>query len=101
MEACKKYHDLPQEWKDKILKIIRKMTGKANVADIVIEDSNIAYYDFKISVLKFNSQRGWATVGYVRNDLFNGGVWRLTYKPRLRKGETLDRSQIGRTQPYS
>lgn len=97
MEACKKYYELSQEWRDQILKLIDKMEGKSNIADIVIEESPIAGYDFKISVLKFNSKKGWATIGYVRNDIFHGGIWRLTYRPRLKKGE---KSEAGRTPGY-
>lgn len=87
MDACKKYDALHPDWKKQIEAIIKKMAGKSNIADISIDESDLSNYEFKISVLKFNSRKGWATVGYVRNDLFHGGVWRLTYKPKLLKGE--------------
>jgi len=97
MNTCKKYDDLSQPWKDQIAGLIKKMKGKSNVADIDIDESDLKSYDFKVTVCKFNSVKGWATIGYLRNDLFRGGIWRLTYKPRKGKDE---KSQAGRTGSY-
>lgn len=101
MDTCKKYDDLCQEWKDEIGLLIRKMCGKSHIADISICESDIQSYAFKVQVNKYNNSgsRGWATVGYIRHDLFKGSKWRLTYQPRLKKGEKLD--MIGKTGSYS
>lgn len=100
MASCDKYNVLCQEWKDQIGLLIKKMKGKAHVADILIEESELKSYDLKVTVLKYNNSgsKGWATIGYLRNDLFKGGIWRLTYKPRKQKGES---SEAGRTAPYN
>jgi hypothetical protein len=96
MNTCKKYDELHTDWKNQIDLLIRKMKGKSHVADVTIETSELSSYDFKVTVLKYNNSgsKGWATVGYLRNDLFRGGVWRLTYKPRISDGE---KSEAGRT----
>lgn len=100
MKTCKKYDELHPKWKSQIQVLIRKMCGKSNVADIDIEESDLKGYDLKVIVYKYSNSgyKGWATIGYLRNDLFKGGLWRLAYKPRLAKGE---QSDAGRTAKYS
>ena len=100
MKTCKEYEDLHPNWKKQIDGLIRKMCGKSNIADITIEKSELKSYDFKVTICKYNSSgsKGWATIGYLRNDLFRGGIWRLTYKPRIAKNE---KSDAGRTGTYS
>jgi hypothetical protein len=97
MRHCKTYEELHPEWKSQVDLLIRKICGKSNIADISIEESDLKSYDLKVTVLKFNTVKGWATIGYLRNDLFRGGIWRLTYKPRLEKGE---KSEAGKTGSY-
>ena len=76
MQTSPKYKILHPSWQENIQKIIQKrMVGKSNVADIIIEDSDLSNYEFKVTVMKYNSVKGWATIGYFRNDLFNGGIW--------------------------
>lgn len=99
MNTCKKYDELHSDWKEQIDLLIRKMKGKSHVADITIEESDLSSYDFKVIICKYNNSgtKGWATIGYLRNDLFKGGIWRLTYQPRKIKGE---KSEAGRTGTY-
>lgn len=97
MNTCKEYEDLHLSWKEQIEGLIRKMKDKSNIADVTIEKSELKSYEFKVTVCKFNSVKGWATIGYLRNDIFRGGIWRLTYKPRITKGE---KSDAGRTGTY-
>lgn len=100
MTTCKKYDELHSDWKNQIEMLIKKMCGKSHIADITIEESELKSYEFKVQVNKYNNSgsRGWATIGYLRNDLFKGGIWRLTYQPRKTKGE---KSEAGRTSTYS
>lgn len=100
MNTCKKYDDLHKKWKEQISVLIKRMCGKSNIADIIIEDSDLSSYEFKVSVWKYNNSgsKGWSTVGYLRLDLFKGGIWRLTYNPRVRKNELSD---AGRKASYS
>ena len=98
MNTCQKYDDLSPSGKTQIEGLIRKMKGKSNIADVSIEESELQSYEFKVTVCKFNSKKGWATIGYLRNDLFRDGVWRLTYKPRISKGE--QKPDVGRTASY-
>lgn len=97
MVTCKKYDELHPEWKEQIQLLIKKMCGKSHVADITIEESELKSYEFKVQVNKYNNSgsKGWATIGYLRNDLFKGGIWRLTYKPRISKGESSDAGRTG------
>lgn len=99
METCKKYQELHPDWKAQVDALIKRICGKSHISDITVEDSEIKSYEFKVTVCKFssNGEKGWATIGYLRNDLFKGGIWRLTYKPRLAKGE---KSEAGRTGTY-
>ena len=99
MNTCKEYEALHSDWKDQIQALIKNMCGKSHIADITIEPCDLLSYDFKVTVCKYNNSgtRGWATIGYLRNDIFRGGIWRLTYKPRLSKGE---KSEAGRTGVY-
>lgn len=89
MNVCTQYNNIHENDKQQIVLLIKKMCGKGNIADITIEKSQLKSYDFVVTVWKYSNSgnKGWATIGYLRNDLFNGGVWRLTYKPKLLKGE--------------
>lgn len=98
MNTCKEYDELHPDWKKQVDELIRKIKGKSHIADVTIEKSDLKSYDLKVTVCKFNTIKGWATIGYLRNDLFRGGVWRLTYKPRLSKGE--EKTYSGRTGSY-
>lgn len=98
MVTCKEYDELSPEWKQQVDDLIKKMKGKSHIADVIVEKSDLSSYDLKVTVCKYNTRKGWATIGYLRNDLFRGGVWRLTYKPRLAKDE---RSTAGKTSSYS
>lgn len=97
MSKCKKYQDLYPKWKEQVDALISKMCGKSHIADISVEESDLPSYDFKVTVCKYNTVKGWATIGYLRNDIFRGGIWRLTYNPRQPKGAT---RVAGRTGSY-
>lgn len=97
MAYCKKYNELPISWRNQVDALINKIKGKSWIADIDVEESDLKGYEFKVTICKYNTKRGWATIGYIRNDLFRGGIWRLTYKPRLAKGE---KNTAGRTGSY-
>lgn len=99
MNTCKKYDELHPQWKEQIQGLIKKMCGKSHIADITIAESELKSYEFKVQVNKYNNSgsKGWATIGYLRNDIFKGGIWRLTYKPRISKGEN---NGAGRTETY-
>jgi len=86
MTTNEKFQQLPEQWQESVRVLIRKMCGKSHIADVFVEDSDLAGYDFKVTVCKYNTVKGWATIGYLRNDLFKGGIWRLTYNPRKPKG---------------
>lgn len=105
MKHCERYEKLNPDWKKQVDFLVRKICGKSHIADVSIEDSDLKSYELKVTVCKFNTVKGWATIGYLRNDIFNGGVWRLTYKPRLLNGErgaTLGSSKVaGKTGSYS
>lgn len=72
------------------------MSGSANIADVVVSPAGIKGYRFRIEVLKYNSRKGWATVGYVYQD--KQGSWHLSYKP---KGAGAATKYTGRTQAYN
>lgn len=101
MDTCKKFDDLHQSWKDAAVEIIRtRMCGKSHIADISIEESDLTSYEFKVTVLKYNTVKGWGIIAYLRSDIIrtNGKAgWRLSFKPRIRKGE---REMAGRTGSY-
>ena len=92
---CKSYEELPLIWKGEVADLIGKMCGKSHIADVEVLDSDLPDYKFKVIVSKFNSVKGWATIGYIRQDQSN--KWRLTYQPR-QKGE--HRQFAGRTGAY-
>lgn len=96
MNTCKEYDELPPVWKSEVSVLIQKIKGKSHVADTTIEKSPLSSYKFKVTVCKYNSSgsKGWATIGYIRQDMFKGG-WKLTYKPRVRKGEKDDAGKTG------
>lgn len=100
MNTCDEFEKLPESYKAEIRLLIRRMKGKSHVADITIEQSDLRSYEFKVTVSKYNSRgsRGWATIGYIRHDIFKGDRWRLTYQPRRLKGET---TYVGRTGSYT
>lgn len=64
MAYCKEYYQLNQEEQNQVDVLIKKITGKANVADIDVEKSDLQGYDLKVTVCKYNSVKGWATIGY-------------------------------------
>ena len=101
MNTCKKFDDLHQSWKDAAIKIINeRVCGKSHIADIDIEESDLKSYEFKVTVCKYNTVKGWATIAYLRSDIIRSNSktgWRLTFKPRVRKGEI---SHAGRTGSY-
>jgi hypothetical protein len=101
MNTCKSYEELSQDWKDQIGNLIGKMCGKSNIADVSVAESDLEEYKFKVTVCKFNTVKGWATIGYIRQD--RNYKWVLTYKPRRSGGEkNLDRGRriAGRTGSY-
>lgn len=98
MNTCKEFDILSFQWKNQILILIKKMCGKSNISDITIEKSELKNYEFKVTVGKYTANKGWATIGYLRNDIFRGGIWRLSYRPKLTKDE---KSEAGRTGKYN
>lgn len=99
MSKCKSYEQLPQAWKSEVDTLVRKMCGKSHIADVEIEDSDLKGYKFKVTVCKYNSVKGWATIGYIRQD--NRHRFRLTYQPRQRGEERSSGRVAGRTGAYS
>lgn len=92
---CKSYEELRTDWKEEISALVRKMCGKSHIADVAIEDSDLPDYKFKVTVMKYNTVKGWATIGYIRQD--RNQKWRLTYQPRQRGQQ---RKIAGRTGSY-
>jgi hypothetical protein len=99
MNKCKRYEELDPYWKDQVNKLIGKMCGKAHIADVEIEDSDLQSYQFKVTVCKYNTVKGWATIGYIRQD--RNHAWKLTYRPRQRQNEKKLGRIAGRTGSYS
>ncbi|QKJ28452.1 hypothetical protein HQ865_01305 [Mucilaginibacter mali] len=97
METCKKYDELPQSDKEQILQLIKKMKGKSWICDVIIKESDLKSYTFFVSVLKYNTVKGWATNGYIRQDKLPDNIWRLSYKPKVVKGE---QDNAGRIKAY-
>jgi hypothetical protein len=100
MVTCKKFDDLHPSWKEAATKIIlERICGKSHIADITVEDSDIQSYEFKVTVCKYNTVKGWATIGYLRSAYMrNGSGWKLSFKPKLLKNEKIT---AGRTGAYS
>ena len=80
---CKSYEELHPTWKSEVSYLIKKICGKSHIAEVDVEDSDLPGYTFKVIVAKFNTVRGWATIGYIRQDRTH--KWRLTYQPRRRE----------------
>jgi hypothetical protein len=98
MVTCKEFEELHPIWQAEIRTIIRKrMVGKSHVADIHIDVSDLQDYKYKVQVNKYNTVKGWATIGYFRHDL-RKNRWMVSFKPRKRKGE---KGSAGKTGSYS
>lgn len=98
MSKCKKYEELHPSWKAQVDELILKMCGKSHIADVSVEDSDLESYKFKVTVCKYNTVKGWATIGYIRQD--NRHRWRLTYQPRQRGKEKQMGRVAGKTGSY-
>lgn len=101
MNTCKKFDDLHDSWKEAASRIIReRICGKSHIADIAVEESDLQSYEFKVTVCKYNTIKGWATIGYLRSDFMRNrsAGWKLSFKPKIRKGEKVT---AGRTGAYS
>lgn len=93
---CESYELLSKADKDKVGALVRRMCGKANIAHIEILGSDLPGYKFKVEVYKYNSVKGWATIGYIGQDA-KKGFW-LTYQPKT----SVKNSRIaGKTGAYS
>jgi len=98
MSRCEKYQELHPTWKSQVDELIGKICGKSHIAEIFVEDSDLESYKFKVTVCKYNTVKGWATIGYIRQD--KNHSWRLTYNPRQRGQEKRLGRVAGRTGSY-